>query len=177
MPLDQLGDRCHGCEPAVGGAPVPAGEEGPRGPGVAVLQEGAKAIVGSSGSCVGKSWPSLGAGLSVALELERLAQRTLSRSTWPGPVDGPRFPFFGSRARSRALPGQGVQDVDRPAEIQPLPTPVDRGDSPLRGPRGGAGDRAGRGSRAWWGRLAPNAGCDAPRPAGARSPGSGSRGP
>jgi len=62
--------------------------------------------------------------LSVALELERLAQRTLRRSTWPGPVDGPRFPFFGSRARSRALRGQGVQDVDRPAEIQALPTPV-----------------------------------------------------
>ncbi len=73
---------------------------------------------------MGKSWPSLGAGLSVALELERLAQRALSRSTWPGPVDGPRFPFFGSRARSRTVRGQGVQDVDRPAEIQPLPEPV-----------------------------------------------------
>src|SRR6266545_7384291 len=39
-------------------------------------------------------------------------------------MNGPRFPFFESRARSRAVPGQGVQDVDRPAEIQALPKPL-----------------------------------------------------
>ena len=39
MALDQRDDGRHGIEPAVGRAPVPAGEEGPRGPRVAVRPE------------------------------------------------------------------------------------------------------------------------------------------
>src|SRR5256712_6247977 len=54
---------------------------------------------------------------------------------------------------------------------------VARSGSPPRGPRGGGGDRAARGSRAWSGRPAPSGARDAPRPTGARSPGSGSPGP
>src|SRR2546428_11876897 len=55
--------------------------------------------------------------LNFELALEQL--HTLVR--WSGPM--PRFTFFGSRPRSRASRGQGMQDVDRPAEIQALPEP------------------------------------------------------
>src|SRR5436309_11851035 len=41
---------------------------------------------------------------------------------WSGPM--PRFTFFGSRTRSRGLRGQGMQNVDGPAEIQALPQPL-----------------------------------------------------
>src|SRR6266508_4138258 len=91
------------------------------------------------------------------------------RATPGGPGPGQRAPR--PEAGRRAGGGRRAAGTGARRRV------VDRGDSPLRGPRGGAGDRAGPGSRAWSGRLAPSAGCDAPRPAGARSPGSGSRGP
>ena len=53
---------------------------------------------------------------------------------------------------------------------------VDRPGSPPRGRRGGGGDRAAPGSRAWWGRHGPSAGCDGPDRNELRNPGSGSRG-
>jgi hypothetical protein len=73
-----------------------------------------------------------------------------------GPRAGAARPAVGTGARHRA----GAQPG-----------------SPPRGPRGGGGDRAAPGSRAWLGRPAPNGARDAPRPAGAHSPGSGSPGP
>src|SRR6266542_3841504 len=45
MALDQLGDGRHRLEAAMGRAPVPAGEEGPGRPRIAVLPEGAEALL------------------------------------------------------------------------------------------------------------------------------------
>jgi len=47
--LDELGDRRHGREPAMGGAPEPTGEERGGHAGVAVLPEGAEALLEGPG--------------------------------------------------------------------------------------------------------------------------------
>src|SRR6266567_484685 len=48
--LDELGDRRHGLEPAVGRAPEPAREEGAGRPGIAVGPEGTEALLERPGS-------------------------------------------------------------------------------------------------------------------------------
>jgi hypothetical protein len=71
--------------------------------------------------------------------------------------------------RTGAARSDGGTEARRPA--------AGRAGSPLRGRRGGAGGKAARDSTAWWGRPAPNDGCDDPPRPELRSPGSGSHGP
>ena len=89
-----------------------------------------------------------------------------ARSAWTGSA--------GTAAGGRDV---GKQPAVRSPELQARRRAVDRPDSPPRAPRGGAGDRATRGSTAWSGPRAPSDGRDGPGRTAARSPGSGSPGP
>src|SRR5262249_58321562 len=85
------------------------------------------------------------------------------------PIDSARA----ARARDREAPRKEPERRGGPGHrgdgIAARHRARDRADSLLRGQRGGAGDRATRDSRAWWGLPRPSGGCDDPDRAEGRS--------